>query len=105
MCRLIRPRVPGSFALHVLIREEHCELADGVKMSLGWNLEWKEAGSPLDSSEEEHCPLNSLSGVNLLSSQSLQPPLPLLYYNRERERERWSVPASPVKYFWRRREM
>ena len=29
----------------VLIREEHCELADGVKMSLGWN--WKEAGSVL----------------------------------------------------------
>ena len=29
----------------VLIREEHCELADGVKMSLDWN--WKEAGSVL----------------------------------------------------------
>ena len=70
MCRLIKPRASGSFALHVLIREEHCELADGVKMSLGWNLEWKEAGSPLDGSEE-HCPLNSLSGVNLLSSQPL----------------------------------
>ena len=35
---------------------------------------------------EEHCPLNSLSGVNLLSSQPLW--LLLLYYN---QRELWSL--------------
>ena len=35
----------AAFKVHVLISEEHCELADGVKMSLDWN--WKEAGSVL----------------------------------------------------------